>query len=310
MENRKSQNETSKEDQVRAWNLASLKAAQKNIDRHLYGEPVKVPAATGEPVRKAGGFPNGNDTYHANERSIPTASSINEGSSSRPDPFTSIGHKRSGESVRLPTRDTRPSVYTAPDRLPPHLRPPGSLPSTRSYSDAAASKATEEGPIGVQASQSKTSSLKTLPQIAKREITSISLVSDRKSSHKDEQRRTAPSDPPKQEPAKPAPPTKPTKTMNPGTAAKHAKQDSLHPCSYAECSMGFGKLFELKEHKEEEHDWCRKCDVDCEDWDDLVQHKISSPRHIACQFCGEDFKSEAGKDRHERQVCQWVRFDA
>ena len=73
----------------------------------------------------------------------------------------------------------------------------------------------------------------------------------------------------------------------------------------------------MKHHKAEDpaHDYCSKCDVDCDDWDDLIRHKVramepwlatprpaGSPRHIVCEFCGEDLKSLRGRETHRREV--------
>lgn len=93
----------------------------------------------------------------------------------------------------------------------------------------------------------------------------------------------------------------PTK-MNSGKAAKSAKFDSPFPCTYDKCTRGFVKERDMKKHKDDDHEWCRVCNVDCEDDDALLYHKINSERHICCAFCGEDFRSEAGRDRHQRQV--------
>lgn len=65
----------------------------------------------------------------------------------------------------------------------------------------------------------------------------------------------------------------------------------------------------MKRHKKDDpdHFYCKKCNVDCEDWNDLKAHKVAamapwvegrmkgnkdeSPMHIVCEFCGMDFKS-------------------
>ena len=62
----------------------------------------------------------------------------------------------------------------------------------------------------------------------------------------------------------------------------------------------------MKNHKrnDPEHDYCNKCDVDCDSWDDYVEHKANAnPKvHIACLHCGQDFKSIPGRNRHIAQV--------
>jgi hypothetical protein len=88
-----------------------------------------------------------------------------------------------------------------------------------------------------------------------------------------------------------------------------------------------GKYFEtekdMKRHKkaDPEHYYCKKCDVDCEDWDDLTRHKVKlmepwlggrpadadkddHPVHITCEFCGEDFKTFGGRKKHRELVSE------
>ena len=101
--------------------------------------------------------------------------------------------------------------------------------------------------------------------------------------------------------------TKPTTTsskpMNSGMAAKSAKKDAPFPCSYDDCSMGFKDINALRKHKYEDHDgWCKLCDVDTEGYEAFLEHKKESMRHIVCVWCGKDFRSESGRDYHERQV--------
>ena len=91
-------------------------------------------------------------------------------------------------------------------------------------------------------------------------------------------------------------------------------------CTYKACAKSFDTVKEMKAHKllEPEHNYCKKCDVDCGDWTDLTQHKVDamapwlegrmkdhpeiSPKHIVCEFCGEDFKSFGGRKKHREQV--------
>ena len=95
---------------------------------------------------------------------------------------------------------------------------------------------------------------------------------------------------------------KPTPPMNAGKLAKSAKQDSKVPCTYEDCTRGFTKESDMKRHKDEDHDWCRLCNVDCADDVAFLEHKVLSEMHICCDVCGEDFRSEKGKERHMRQV--------
>lgn len=91
------------------------------------------------------------------------------------------------------------------------------------------------------------------------------------------------------------------------------------PCTYPDCAKSFASLKEMKLHKQldPDHDYCKKCDVDCASWVDLTGHKVAamapflegqmkdsdeSPKHIVCEFCGQDFKSFGGRKRHREQV--------
>lgn len=94
----------------------------------------------------------------------------------------------------------------------------------------------------------------------------------------------------------------PTPPMNAGKLAKSAKHDSKVPCTYKDCTRGFTKETDMKRHKDEDHEWCRLCNVDCADDEAFLEHKVQSDMHICCDICGEDFRSDMGKDRHMRQV--------
>ena len=94
--------------------------------------------------------------------------------------------------------------------------------------------------------------------------------------------------------------------MNAGLVSKSAKISSKFPCSYMDCTRGFTSKTDKDNHKEEEHDYCRLCDEDFDDFDGLLQHKIESEAHICCCVCSMDFRSEGGRDRHQRQVCKAV----
>ena len=89
-------------------------------------------------------------------------------------------------------------------------------------------------------------------------------------------------------------------------------------CTFPDCQNRFHTIKEMRRHKDAapEHDYCKKCDCDCEDWDDLVQHKINAmapwldhsaeegtnPKHIVCEFCGMDFKSFGGRRIHRENT--------
>lgn len=91
-------------------------------------------------------------------------------------------------------------------------------------------------------------------------------------------------------------------------------------CTYPDCVRSFDTVKEMKGHKlsDPDHNYCKKCDVDCGDWDDFTQHKVNAmapwledgdkkgsgenPKHIVCEFCGEDFKSFGGRKLHRKQV--------
>ena len=101
---------------------------------------------------------------------------------------------------------------------------------------------------------------------------------------------------------------------------KDTKAEVSFRCTYPECGLHFETIKEMKRHKvnEPNHNYCKKCDVDCADWEGLTQHKVNamqpflegrmrhntdaSPMHIACEFCGQDFKSFGGRELHRKQV--------
>lgn len=94
----------------------------------------------------------------------------------------------------------------------------------------------------------------------------------------------------------------PSAKMNAGKATKSVKYDSNFPCTYEECTRGFMTKKAFKDHKEEEHNYCRDCDEDYDSWELLLNHKTNSDKHICCGVCGQDFRSESGRDKHVRQV--------
>lgn len=94
----------------------------------------------------------------------------------------------------------------------------------------------------------------------------------------------------------------PSAKMDAGKATRSIKYNSNFPCTYEKCSRGFMNKKAFKDHKEEEHDYCRECDEDYDNWEELLKHKLNSERHICCGVCGQDFRSESGRDKHVRQV--------
>lgn len=77
-------------------------------------------------------------------------------------------------------------------------------------------------------------------------------------------------------------------------------------CNYKGCFNSFDTEKELKKHKirQDDHDYCEKCNLDFHDWEALVKHRKLTPGvHTACKICGEEFRSAGGRDRHHNQVC-------
>ena len=79
---------------------------------------------------------------------------------------------------------------------------------------------------------------------------------------------------------------------------KGAKFYKPFPCTYKNCNLGFDSFKALQSHKVENHEYCKMCDHDCDDFQDLLDHKMLSPKHITCHVCGEDFRSGGGRDGH------------
>ena len=90
--------------------------------------------------------------------------------------------------------------------------------------------------------------------------------------------------------------------------SRYIKYESNFPCTYEKCTRGFMTKKAFKDHKEEEHDYCRACDKDYDSGDKLLEHKMNSDNHICCGVCGQDFRSEAGRDKHVRHVRQFDIF--
>ncbi|KAL8939298.1 MAG: hypothetical protein Q9216_003433 [Gyalolechia sp. 2 TL-2023] len=99
-----------------------------------------------------------------------------------------------------------------------------------------------------------------------------------------------------------APATEPSWPTAEQALANAVSQDSNFPCPYKDCDRGFRRLGDLLEHKMDEHDHCKICNEDFEDFDAFHDHKIASDRHITCTICSLDFKSEMGRDRHYTQM--------
>ena len=121
-------------------------------------------------------------------------------------------------------------------------------------------------------------------------------------------------------------------------AGQISKKPSV-PCTYPQCSERFDSVSAMKRHKiaTVEHEYCEKCDKDCDDYESLILHKVQamapwlegeSPltflpnnrivahvhlgpedernqkltKHIVCEFCGKDFASFGGRRLHVSQV--------
>jgi hypothetical protein len=77
-------------------------------------------------------------------------------------------------------------------------------------------------------------------------------------------------------------------------------------CTFAGCAASFDTEKKLIGHKRDsdEHDYCSKCFLDFESYEDLARHKAFTPdKHgKACRICGEEFKSVSGLKRHTELV--------
>ncbi|KAL3478690.1 hypothetical protein BJX99DRAFT_256340 [Aspergillus californicus] len=75
------------------------------------------------------------------------------------------------------------------------------------------------------------------------------------------------------------------------------------PCSYRSCKFEFKTINEMKRHKNTypDHEYCPKCDEDYDTEEQLLIHMIKSDKHIVCPICGNEFRSEGGRDGHIRQ---------
>ena len=101
----------------------------------------------------------------------------------------------------------------------------------------------------------------------------------------------------------------------PASAARRIK------CTYKDCYRYFSSEKDMKIHKNKEpsHEYCHKCDVDCDDDAALLIHMIESGKHskysipnrssqdcllaqVVCPICGQEFKSNAGLETHIPQA--------
>ena len=108
------------------------------------------------------------------------------------------------------------------------------------------------------------------------------------------------------------PPLQPAAKIRTGDAAAWTKRDDIpelmkmsrdYPCPYEDCRLGFDTLKAIRRHKVEKHEYCKKYDKDFKDSQAYLDHKIESSEHITCPVCGEDFRSNGGRDVHIRTVC-------
>ncbi|TKA73067.1 hypothetical protein B0A49_02150 [Cryomyces minteri] len=111
-----------------------------------------------------------------------------------------------------------------------------------------------------------------------------------------------------------------TRTMR-GSVLKAVK------CSYENCFSSFDTVEGMQDHKLEDpkHDYCDKCDVDCKDWEDFVEHKAEwtaralktnsklklkmhqAEQDVACKYCDRIFVRAAGLMHHyESGQCKKV----
>jgi DNA-directed RNA polymerase subunit RPC12/RpoP len=76
----------------------------------------------------------------------------------------------------------------------------------------------------------------------------------------------------------------------------------LFRCTYAGCNLSFDDADARTAHKDLEHDYCMRCNVDFPNHEALLKHKIESVRHIVCPICGMEFGGVAGRDQHVMRV--------
>ncbi|CAK3795614.1 hypothetical protein CB0940_02692 [Lecanosticta acicola] len=109
--------------------------------------------------------------------------------------------------------------------------------------------------------------------------------------------------------------------LSPDTDIEHTPYQELpFECTYPECPHRFETLKGMQRHKKyyADHYYCKRCDVDCDSWEELTAHKVDNmapyvegkiqptpdnmPDHIVCEFCGEDFKSFGGRKIHRERM--------
>ncbi|KAH8696722.1 hypothetical protein BGW36DRAFT_297888, partial [Talaromyces proteolyticus] len=99
--------------------------------------------------------------------------------------------------------------------------------------------------------------------------------------------------------------------------ALSASSHRRFPCTYAECLQSFDTYEKRSLHKDIEHDYCLRCDIDFANFEAFLKHKIESDEHIVCPFCGVQFESHDGRDAHIRRAhpidhqiqCPWKNCD-
>ncbi|KAK5118931.1 hypothetical protein LTR62_000142 [Meristemomyces frigidus] len=93
-------------------------------------------------------------------------------------------------------------------------------------------------------------------------------------------------------------------------------------CTYSDCQEMFPDQKAMRRHKKynDEHDYCKPCDIDFQDFETFTQHKVTMmdefqrnrkhvandarPKHIVCEFCGEDFETFGGRRLHRERTHQ------
>jgi hypothetical protein len=85
-------------------------------------------------------------------------------------------------------------------------------------------------------------------------------------------------------------------------AAADPAASALFHCTYADCSLSFNDEDDRAAHKDMEHDYCRRCNVDFPNYETLLKHKIESVKHVVCPICGMEFGTVSGRDQHVLRV--------
>ncbi|KAL4787971.1 hypothetical protein BJX76DRAFT_353766 [Aspergillus varians] len=99
-----------------------------------------------------------------------------------------------------------------------------------------------------------------------------------------------------------SPPIPNARSASPETTISKDEPPATIRCTFSNCKLFFNTVQAMKKHKSTSpaHEYCTKCDLDCETEDHLIIHKIKSTKHIVCPICGIDFGSDSGRDRHIR----------